>query len=103
MSFRKVYPITVFSESKSVLTKYFLDRVLRGYHSFFFFFLFFFNQTTGKLVKKRFWYAVKKLIHKINSPKDLSQPSIDPSEECFRSRITFFLLESSCNSRIFYL
>ena len=66
MSFRKVYPITVFSESKSVLTKYFLDRVLRGHHSFlfFFFFFFFFNQKNGKSVKKkRFCYAVKKLIH----------------------------------------
>ena len=37
----KVITITVFSESKSVLTKYFLDRVLRGHHSFFFCFLFF--------------------------------------------------------------
>ena len=50
MSFRKVYPITVSSESKSVLTKYFLDRVLRGHHSFFFFF---FNKKNGKLVKKK--------------------------------------------------
>ena len=55
MSFRKVYPITVFSESKSVLTKYFLDRVLRGHHSFLFFFFFFFFLTkkNGRSVKKK--------------------------------------------------
>ena len=54
MSFRKVYPITVFSESKSVLTKYFLDRVLRGHHSFLFFFFFFFlTKKNGKSVKKK--------------------------------------------------
>ena len=54
MSFRKVYPITVFSESKSVLTKYFLDRVLRGHHSFLFsFFFFFLTKKNGKSVKKK--------------------------------------------------
>ena len=54
MSFRKVYPITVFSESKSVLTKYFLDRVLIGHHSFLFFFFFFFlTKKNGKSVKKK--------------------------------------------------
>ena len=63
MSFRKVYPITVFSESKSVLTKYFLDRVLRGHHSFFFFFFFFLTKKMANWLKKRFCYAVKKLIH----------------------------------------
>ena len=49
MSFRKVYPITVFSESKSVLTKYFLDRVLRGH----FFFFFFFKQKKWQIGQKK--------------------------------------------------
>ena len=61
MSFRKVYPITVFSESKSVLTKYFLDRVLRGYHSFFFFFLFFLTKQLANWSKKDFGTLLKSL------------------------------------------
>ena len=58
MSFRKVYPITVFSESKSVLTKYFLDRVLRGHHSFFFFFL---TKKMANWSKKDFATLIKSL------------------------------------------
>ena len=61
MSFRKVYPITVFSESKSVLTKYFLDRVLRGHHSFFFFFLFFLTKQLPNWSKKDFGTLLKSL------------------------------------------
>ena len=60
MSFRKVYPITVFSESKSVLTKYFLDRVLRGHLSFFFF-SFFLTKQLANWSKKDFGTLLKSL------------------------------------------
>ena len=35
------------------------------------------------MVKERFCYAVEKLIHQINAPKYLSQPSNQLFEECF--------------------